>query len=69
MIVDRIQRENKVEARVLATGGLLEREIVEIELMGSSEEIRWKRTDAALMIQLPKTLPGKIINGFRIELN
>jgi len=53
--------------KTLATGGLLDREIAGIELMGSTETIRWNRTSDALTIKLPKTLPGKIVNGFRIR--
>jgi len=52
--------------KTLATGGLLDREIVGIELMGSSEEVKWTRTADALTIQLPRALPGKLVNGFRI---
>jgi len=52
--------------KTLATGGLLDREIANIELMGSSEEIKWNRSADGLTIQLPKTIPGKIVNGFRI---
>ena len=37
-----------------------------IELLGSSEEVRWERSADALTIQLPQKLPGKIVNGFRI---
>ena len=52
----------------LATGGLLERDMASIELMGSDEKIRWKRSSDGLSIQLPQKLPGKIVNGFRITL-
>jgi alpha-L-fucosidase len=52
--------------KTLATGGLLDREVAGIELMGSSEEVEWTRTADALTIQLPRKLPGKIVNGFRI---
>ncbi len=53
--------------KTLATGGLLEQEIASIELMGSNEKIQWERSAAGLKIQLPKKLPGKIVNGFRIR--
>ena len=52
--------------KTLATGGLLDAEIINIELMGSSEKIKWKRTAEALIIERPKTLPGEILNGFKI---
>lgn len=52
--------------KTLAAGGLLDRGIAGIELMGSSETIKWTRSPDALTIQLPRTLPGKLANGFRI---
>ncbi|MFG0254952.1 MAG: alpha-L-fucosidase [Rhodopirellula sp. JB053] len=55
--------------KTLATGGLLEREILDISLMGSNEQIQWERTSDALTIELPENLPGKIVNGFRIHTN
>jgi len=56
-----------IAIKTLAAGGLLDHEIAGIELMGSSEEIKWNRSADALTIQLPKTLPGQIVNGFRIH--
>ena len=50
--------------KTLATGGLLEGEIADITLMGSDEKLTWNRSPDGLTIQLPKTLPGKIVNGF-----
>ncbi|MCP4680563.1 MAG: glycoside hydrolase family 29, partial [Deltaproteobacteria bacterium] len=52
--------------KTLAADGLLDREIASIELMGSDETIEWNRSADALTIQLPETLPGQIVNGFRI---
>ena len=54
--------------KTLAAGGSLDREIAGIKLMGSSEDIKWNRSADALSIELPTTLPGKIVNGFRLEL-
>ena len=54
--------------KTLASGGLLHREIAGIELMGSGETIKWNRSASGLTMQLPKTLPGQIVNGFRIPL-
>jgi alpha-L-fucosidase len=56
----------EIVIQTLADGGLFDGEIDRIELMGSDEEMDWKRTGDALTIQLPKTLPGRIVNGFRI---
>ncbi|HUV64205.1 MAG TPA: alpha-L-fucosidase [Sedimentisphaerales bacterium] len=57
-----------IEIKTLATGGLLDRDIASIELMGSDEKVIWKRSSDGLTILLPKVLPGKIVNGFRIRL-
>ena len=54
--------------KTLAAGGELNSEIGKIELMGSKEKIRWKRSEEGLTIKLPKTLPGEIVNGFRIRI-
>ena len=53
--------------KTLASGGLLEREIASIELMGSDEQLKWSRNGTGLTIKLPKTMPGKIVSGFRIQ--
>lgn len=54
--------------KTLAEGGLLEAEIDKIELMGSAEEIQWERSVDGLTIKLPKTLPGELVNGFKITI-
>ena len=54
--------------KTLATGGLLDRDIASIELMGSDQEVMWKRSSDSLTILLPDVLPGKMVNGFRIRL-
>ncbi|MDE3742141.1 alpha-L-fucosidase [Maribacter polysaccharolyticus] len=53
----------------LAKGGLLDSGISAIELMGSDKKVKWKRTNDALTIKLPKYLPGNIVNGFRIKIS
>ena len=52
--------------KTLASGGPLEGEIADITLMGSDEKLTWNRSSKSLTIELPKKLPGKIVNGFRI---
>jgi hypothetical protein len=52
----------------LASGGLLDREIAGIELLGGDETMQRSRSASALTIQLPKTLPGQIADGFRIRV-
>ena len=56
----------KIVIKTLATGGLLEGEIADIKLLGSDEKLTWNRSPDGLTIELPKTLPSKIVNGFRI---
>jgi alpha-L-fucosidase len=53
--------------KTLADGGALEQKIASVELMGGKELVKWKRSPDGLTIQLPKKLPGQIINGFRIQ--
>ena len=50
----------------LATGGVLDDEITQIELMGSTEKIKWERSEGGLNIELPNKFSGEIVNGFRI---
>jgi alpha-L-fucosidase len=51
----------------LATGGVYDGDIEEITLLGTGQTLTWSRTPVALTIRLPKDLPGKIVNGFRIR--
>jgi alpha-L-fucosidase len=51
----------------LAAGGVYDGDIGAITLLGSDETLTWRRTSDALTIQLPRTLPGQIVNGFRIQ--
>ena len=53
--------------KTLATGGVYDGDIEEITLLGTDQILTWSRTSDVLTIQLPKTLPGKIVNGFRIR--
>ena len=53
--------------RTLCTNGLLDGEITGIELLGSQEPVRWQRSAEALTIRLPTTLPGELVNCFRIK--
>jgi len=53
--------------KTLAAGGVYDGDIEEITLLGTDETVTWSRTSDALTIQLPKSLPGKIVNGFRIR--
>ena len=57
-----------ITIKTLATGGLLDREIKQVSLLGSNEEIHWTRSPTGLMIQRPESLPGKYAVGFRITL-
>jgi len=53
--------------KTLASGGVLEKEIEKIELLGSDEEIKWNRTDQGLTITLPQSLPKTLVTGFAIH--
>lgn len=52
--------------KTLALGGILKDDIKTVALMNSEEKIIWQRTQDGLAIQLPKTLPTEIVNGFKI---
>lgn len=54
--------------RSLGEGGLLDGKIKRVSLMGSEEEIRWKRSGAGLEIRRPEVPPGAHAIGFKIEL-
>lgn len=54
--------------KTLATGGVLSGEIAKVSLRGSAEQILWKRSTEGLILQPPKTWPGKFVNGFKVEL-
>ena len=51
----------------LANGGLLESEIADIQLLGSDEKIKWKRSTDGLTITLPQALPRTLVVGFSIQ--
>ena len=55
--------------KTLSSGGSLESEITNIQLMGSDEKIAWKRSTDGLAITLPKTLPNTLVVGFSIQLD
>ncbi|BDS05873.1 alpha-L-fucosidase [Oceaniferula spumae] len=72
------QKDGKLYVFVLATptkdiaietlkaGGLLEKEIANITMLGSDESIQWKRDSSGLKIDLPKSITEQPVTGFRI---
>jgi len=54
--------------KTLATGGLLDRKIGDIALLGSKERIKWSRSPNGLTIRLPKSLRDQPVIGFRIRM-
>lgn len=57
-----------IEIKSLATGGLLDEKIININLLGSNEAITWNRTSSSLSIDLPKTLPESSVWCFKIKI-
>lgn len=57
-----------IDIQSLKQGGLLDKQIASIKLLGSEERIQWKRNAHALTIDLPKSLPDQPVAGFRISL-
>ena len=74
------QKENTLFAFVLAKpsgdmhimtlkkGGLLNKKIKKITLLGSGESIKWSRNAKCLVIRCPKNLPEQNVFGFKLEL-
>ena len=56
-----------VVIKTLASGGVLEKEIDKIELLGSAQEIKWNRSEQGLTITLPPSLPETLVIGFAIH--
>ena len=54
--------------KTLFAGGRLDREIGNIELLGSEEVVKWKRTDKGLIIQKIKQIPNQPVICLRISL-
>ena len=54
--------------KTLATGGVLEKDIKQIRLMGSDEKIQWTRSGDGLKIKLPSQLPDCLAIGFKLSL-
>ncbi len=52
----------------LSSGGMLDKEIKTISLLGSNEVLHWKRSPDGLSIELPKTLLDQPVLGFKISL-
>ena len=48
--------------------GVLNNPIEKVELLGSSEEIKWERNEKGLVIQAPKSYPSNFAHCFKISL-
>jgi len=58
-----------IHIKSLAQGGVLNKKIKKIELIGSKEKIKWKRNAEVLTITLPKNVPTPYVTGFKIILS
>jgi alpha-L-fucosidase len=56
----------KINIKSLGTKADPSRKISNVELLGSSEKIKWTQKEDMLVIQMPKILPGKEAIGFRL---
>ncbi|MCG9792340.1 hypothetical protein LXH21_07665 [Flavobacterium algicola] len=54
--------------KTLAKGGILDKKIANIILMGSTEKLQWNQSNEAVTIKLPKDIANQIVIGFKIEL-
>ena len=59
---------NDISIITLKEGGLLNKKIKKITLLGSKECIKWSRDAESLIIKLPKKLEDQNILGFKLEL-
>lgn len=57
-----------IQIKALKTGGLLDKNIQSISMLGSKEKLKWQRNENALMITLPKYLPKQPVVGFNISV-
>lgn len=59
--------KDEVVMKTLSTQiGALNSKILRVELLGSTEEIKWERTERGLIISSPKNLPTKHAHAFKI---
>ena len=58
--------ENKIIIKSLALKVNPSRKITNIELLGSNEKIKWNQKEEMLVIQTPKSMPGKEAIGFKL---
>lgn len=54
--------------KTLATGGVLDKTIESVSMMGSDETISWTRSDKGMTIELPKSLSDELVVGFKVTL-
>jgi len=54
--------------KTFATGGILEKEIATVAMLGSEEEIQWERNAEGLKVTLPKAISGEYCVGFKLSL-
>lgn len=62
------QPKKDILIKTLATGGLLDQEIADVQLMGSDEKVEWTRSADGLAIKLPKNLPESLLTGFKVTM-
>ncbi|MCL7762594.1 alpha-L-fucosidase [Polaribacter sp. Z014] len=60
---------NEIIIKSLSTQlGVLNSKIQKIELLGSNEEIKWRRNEKGLIIKAPKQFPSNFSHAFKITL-
>jgi alpha-L-fucosidase len=58
--------QSAVTIRSLATGAEFARPVGSVELVGSTEPVRWQQTDEGLVIQKPAAMPSEDVVSFKI---
>jgi len=63
-----VPTETRLVIRALGLGAELQKPVKDIQLLGSSEPVKWKQKSDRLEITLPKAMTGKHALGFKIGL-
>lgn len=67
IVMDKPEQEIVVEALTTRLG-IVNTKIINVELLGSNEQLKWKRNERGLVVQAPKTYPTEYAHAFRITL-
>ena len=61
--------EQEVIVKALGNKGVPGKRIAAVRMLGSTEEVKWRRTDEGLALSVPREKPGRYAFVYRLELN